>query len=162
MTKDYFKYLFDKHFDKLRNYVYYRCGDAELSTDIVQDTFLKLWEKQLKPKNSNETALLYKIANDLFISQYRKNNSRLKFEQVYEQKVDSNTPEELLAYNELKLTYESCLSQMDEKTRVIFLMNRNDALTYKEISKALNISQKTVEKRMQKALNKLKVKIYPQ
>jgi len=78
LTRAQFKDLFDNYFDSVRNYIYYRSGDAEAATDIAQEAFLKLWEKQ--PSDlSHITGLLFKIANDEFISQYRRQKVISKF-----------------------------------------------------------------------------------
>jgi len=161
LTKEVFKELFDKYFDPLRNYIFYRSGDAELSTDIAQDAFMKLWEKKLV-SDKNIKGLLYKIAGDLFISQYRKQQTVIKFKNTYETEYAERSPEEELEYAELKTYYEKALSSLPENQRVVFLMSRKDGFKYKEIAEQLNISEKAVEKRMSKALAFMKLNLSQQ
>lgn len=155
MLEDYFKKLFDNYFERVRNYLFYRCGDTELATDIAQDTFMKIWEKDLHPEPKKEKALLFKIAGDLFISNYRKQQVALKFAQLPQNENQTDTPDDNLSYKELSEKYEKTLSEMNENQRIVFLMSRNDGLKYKEIAEHLSISQKAVEKRMSKALEQL-------
>ena len=159
MTQEEFKKLFDTYFDLVRNYVYYRSGDENLATDIAQETFMKIWEKKLKPDHKKEKGLLFKIAGDLFVSRYRKKQLELKFASNHREEYESDTPEEMLQYSELSEKYEKALKELDDKKRVVFLMSRNDGLSYKEIAQHLEISVKAVEKRMNKALNHLKIKL---
>jgi len=157
LTKEEFKKIFDKYFDPVRNYVYYRSGDTDLATDIAQDVFIKIWEKQLKLVPETTVGLLYKIANDLFISWYRKGKVENKYiNSIQLQFYNDESPEDTMQYEELKNNYEKALGDMKEKQRVVFLMNRMDNLTYNEIAKRLNISVKAVEKRMKYALDYLK------
>lgn len=152
MTQKEFKTLFDRHFDAVRNYLYYRCGDAELATDIAQDTFMRVWEKQLDILPDKSAGLFYKIASDLFISRHRKINSDTKFKNSLTIDSDADTPEAKLTYKELKSTYENALAEMNEKQRVVFLMSRTEDLKYSEIAERLQLSVKAVEKRMSQAL----------
>ena len=148
--------MFDQYFDRVRNYIFYRCGDPELATDITQDTFMRIWEKRLNPDQGKEKALLFKIAGDIFISEYRKKQTALRFAEVAKKEQDNPSVDHEVGYNELKARYEKALSQMKENQRIVFLMSRNDGLKYKEIAEHLDISVKAVEKRMSEALDYLK------
>ena len=159
MIQQDFKILFDKYFDSVRSYLYYRCGDADLASDIAQEVFMRLWEKQLMPDVNKEKGLLYKIANDLFISHYRRSVTEMNY-------THSMTPEESTAdaqkemeYEELTATYNKALVEMPEGYRIAFLMSRVEELKYSEIAERLQISVKAVEKRMTNALSFLREKL---
>ncbi len=76
MTKEQFKTLFDLYFEDIRRYLYYRSGDKTVSTDLAQDTFMRVWEKQMDLQVEKDTGLLYKIAGDLFVSHTRRERLR--------------------------------------------------------------------------------------
>lgn len=156
MTEKGFKILFDAHFEDIRRYLYFRSGDAVLSTDIAQDTFLRVWEKQMELEPGRDVALLYKIAGDLFISHMRR--ERLSKNIQHELKLDlqGDDPEHRFHYKELKERYQKVLMRLPEKQRVVFMMSRMEQLSYREISERLAISVKAVEKRMNGALRHLR------
>jgi len=160
LTKEEFKICFDHWFDEVRNYITYRCGDPELATDVAQEAFLKIWEKKIEFQESRTKGLLYKIANELWISQYRKSVSAKKYQFSFALKAKvlegANETEDQLYYQELKAKYERALAAMPEKRRVVFLMSRMDDLTYQEIAERLQVSAKAVEKRMNLALKDLR------
>lgn len=158
MTQADFKNIFDTYFDAIRNYIYYRSADKELATDIAQDTFMKVWEKQDK-LDSNIKGLLYKIANDLFISKYRRQSLERDYSNSLQFDSGDTNTEQSIHYNELKTNYERALSKLPEKQRVVFLMSRNEELKYHEIAERLKISVKAVEKRMKNALAYLRTEI---
>lgn len=159
MTKHEFKQLFDRHFDAIRNYIYYRSGDAELSTDIAQDVFLRLWEKQTEYRERENVGLLYKMAADEFISRYRRQQVELGYLKSLSFKLHDVPPDEELQYKELQQKYEAALADLSDKQRVVFLMSRSDGLKYHEIAERLGVSVKAVEKRMKYALDFLKLKL---
>ncbi|HNW49491.1 MAG TPA: sigma-70 family RNA polymerase sigma factor [Prolixibacteraceae bacterium] len=156
MTREEFKELFDIYFADLRKYIFYRSGDENLATDIAQDTFLRIWEKQISIDHKTIKSLLFKIGNDLFITRYRKEKVAFRFFKTYKPDEHDLSPEEQLNYNELKIAYEKSLETMPEKQRVVFLMSRIDNLKYAEIADQLGLSVKAVEKRMNLALTHLK------
>ncbi len=159
MNQKAFRQLFDQHFERVRNYIFYRCGDPELATDITQDTFMKIWEKKLKPDRGKEKALLFKIAGDIFISEYRRKQTALKFAENAKKEQSNPSVDHETDNNELRARYEKALSQMKENQRIVFLMSRNDGLKYKEIAEHLDIGVKAVEKRMSEALDYLKAQL---
>jgi len=156
LTREEFKNIFDTHFSDVRNYIYYRSGDQELATDVAQETFMKLWEKQPESLKGSIKALLFKIAGDIFISQLRKRNVAMKYNvKVVEAELSEN-PFELMKYKELLRNYEQALEKLPDKQRTVFLLSRMDGLKYFEIADNLGVSVKAVEKRMKNALEYLR------
>ena len=156
LTQKDFKILYDRYFDDVRRFIYYRSGDTEMATDIAQDTFLRIWDKQMLPLKGKEIALLYRISSNLFISRIRKKKSEMNYSKsmILESKHEESLNE--LEYKELKENYDKALIGLPEKQRTVFLLSRIEELSYKEMSERLGISIKAVEKRMSQALSSLR------
>ncbi len=152
LNKEEFKLLFDTYFDSIKNYVFYRVHDIDVATDIAQDVFMRVWEKQMTLHLQNDKYLLYKMAKDIQISKYR----RTAVEQKYTQRMQLTLTEAFedgnFDYKQLKLKYENALANLPDKQRTVFLMSRMEELKYTEIAERLDISIKAVEKRMSNAL----------
>ncbi|WP_195439009.1 MULTISPECIES: RNA polymerase sigma factor [Bacteroides] len=160
LNKAEFKQIFDRYFDTIRSFIFYRCGDVDAASDMAQDVFMKIWEKRDQIDTSQIKALLYKISNDMVISNYRKNTTRLDYEQSMTTNNEAQlSPEEELNFQELSASYAKALEQMPEIQRVVFLMNRNDEMKYQEIAECLQLSVKAVEKRMSGALQYLRTQL---
>ena len=158
MTAKDFKMIYDAHFDDLRRYLIYRSGDQDLSGDIAQNVFMKVWTKKIEIASGNIKSLLFKMATDEFISHIR----RKKVEKEYTKSIyfrlirESDNNDDLL---EKKVLFQKALNQLPEKQKTAFLMNKMQGLTYKEIAEILNLSQKAIEKRIGLALKALKQNI---
>jgi len=156
LSKDEFKILFDKYFDEIRRYLFYRSGDEELATDLAQEIFVRIWEKQLTIIPETVKVLLYKMANNSFISHYRKEKTKFKFFKVYQTDREGLSPEEEMSFNELLHAYDAALNSMPEQQRTVFLMSRVEKMKYHEIANQLGLSVKAIEKRMKLALDHLR------
>lgn len=156
MTEKSFKILFDAHFDEIRRYLFFRSGDTVLSTDLAQDTFMKVWEKQMELAPGKDAALLYKIAGDLFLSYIRRERLSKKIHHELKLDIRNEDTEQGIHYRELKKRYQKALMRLPGKQRTVFLMSRMDGFSYPEISERLAISIKAVEKRMSAALKHLR------
>lgn len=148
--------MFDTYFEEIRRYVYYRAGETELATDIAQETFLKVWEKQLRFLPGKEKGLLYKIAGDLYVSHYRKKQSSRKYQSGLILEQEDHSPEDEIIYQEILSKYNIALEKLKENQRIVFLLSRRDGLKNYEIADRLGIGIKAVEKRMKGALDVLK------
>jgi RNA polymerase sigma-70 factor (family 1) len=152
LTEIEFSELFRSWYDPVRRYLYYRCGDQDLATDIAQETFVRFWEKDLSPVDGKAAGLLYKIARDQMISHYRKERVKQNYQGTLRIVQTESSPEESLIYQELLNLYNELLARMPEKQRTVFLLSRVDDLKYHEIAARLGIGIKAVEKRMNLAL----------
>jgi len=156
LTQEEFKNLFEMHFAQVRNYVFFRSGNTEVATDIAQETFLKIWEKQNSIQIEKVKGLLFKIAGDLFISHHRKEKRSFEFFNYYVFDKEAQSPEDEFAFKQLKENYSRALNKMREKQRTVFLLSRVENLKYTEIAEMQGISVKAVEKRMKSALDHLR------
>lgn len=156
MTQEEFRVLFEEYFEEIRRYIFFRSGDAALSTDIAQETFLKVWEKQLDMETGKDVALLYSIAGNLMISHFRREKVARRVHSELELELKAEDHEDDIYARELKESYRKALMKMNDKHRVVFLMSRVEQLSYREISQRLGIGTKAVEKRMNRALKFLR------
>lgn len=148
--------LYETHAESLRNHLYYKFGDLTQAEDIVQEAFIKLWDKCSSVIFDKAVNFLYTISKNLFIDSIRSKKVALKFEKQHIQVQDNEDPYFHLRTKEFKERIETVISSLPEKQREAFLLNRIEKLTYKEIALKLEISQTAVEKRIAKALIKLK------
>ena len=114
ISKAEFKQLFDKYFDTIRSFIFYRCGDRDAASDMAQDVFMVVWEKRETIKLQNVKSLLYKIAAGLVIDYYRKSDVRADFTKwVRVNDIGSAiSPQEQAEYEETMQCYENALNCM--------------------------------------------------
>jgi len=153
-----FKSIFDEYYHPIKNFLYYKLGDVALAEDITQEVFMKAWEKKDQIVVETVKSYLYKIAGNLAINHFKSAKSNYEFELKPENPTPSSTeqPDYTMEKDEFAKQLESAIGSLTENQRVVFLMNRIDDLTYKEIAKRLDLSVKAVEKRMHNALEALR------
>ncbi len=154
-----FNLIYESNAKDLRNYLFYKFGDLETAEDIVQESFIRLWEKCLEIIFVKAKAFLFKIATNLSIDKKRHAKVVLNYEKRFNSHIDNQDPEFLLQEKEFMDKLQDTIGSLPEKQREVFLLNRIDKKTYKEISEILKISVKAVEKRMHNALKIVRIHI---
>ena len=149
--KEWYKKVFDDHYDYIRNYLYYLSGNMQLSEDLVQDVFLKLWEQSEKVKKETVQSLLFTIARNLYFKSHRRKMLDLQFFSFLDDNSKEQSPEYQLELKEFDQKLQKAISGLPDKSRTAFLMNRIDELSYAQIADRLNVSVKAIEKNISKA-----------
>lgn len=148
-----FRRVFDKWQKPLQHFLQARGLDMNAAADQVQDCFLRLWQNCKDVAEEKSKSYLFTTASRLQIDDYRKAKVRLKYvQQSNAQTTDTKDGQYVLEENEFKTRLEDTINTMKDKSREVFMMNRYDKMTYKDIAATLDISVKAVEKRMSKAL----------
>lgn len=159
-SMDAFDELYSRHWQKLYTAAYKRIRSKEISEEIVQDFFTRLWikRKELKVAYSFE-AYLYTSIRYLVINHIQKELVRNRYKNVTQltQKDYDTSTEDTLAYNNLQESLQKEISRLPEKCRSVFELSRKDGKSNKEIARQLEISEKTVENHITKALRRLKL-----
>ena len=151
-----FDRVFLEHAEDLRNFMYYRTRSLEQAEDLTQEAFIRLWKNCAKVSVEKVKSFIFKVANNLFLNQQEHQKVVLKFQQFQVVQNEEQTPEFLLEEKEFLEQLQGAINDLPEGQREVFLLNRIDKKTYREIAEMLEISVKAVEKRMHKALVKLR------
>lgn len=153
-----FAEIYNRYWDKLFAVAFHRCGDQLDAEEIVQDIFFSLWHRRAKLdlKHSIYTylsvAVKYQVINKL-AKQHRK---ILHLESLGSGEGVEDTTELWFTEKELKQQIENSIRGLPEKCRIVFLMSREEGKSARQIAEELNISQKTVEAHMARALKDLR------
>ena len=144
--------------DQLFAYALSLCSDRELSSDLVQNVFVTVFETRhnLNPDYSLKS-YLYKSTYNKFIDDYRKKKSMSALHDQYHFMLNqfvTNTSDEDLS-DKLK-SMNIMISKLPTKTKTIFILSKQSGLSNIEISESLNISIKTVEGHITKAFKLLR------
>lgn len=148
-----FQSVFNTYAEHLVNFMYYKSRDYQQAEDLMQEAFSKLWEKCADVTIEKAKSFLFTVANNRFLNQVEHQKVVLKFEKRgHSQLSKESSPEFLMEMSEFEQSLLTAINGLPEGQRVVFLMNRIDGLTYKEIAERLELSVKAIEKRMHKAL----------
>ncbi|RNI25039.1 RNA polymerase sigma-70 factor [Rufibacter latericius] len=133
--------------------------DTEAAEDLVQEVFCKIWQNRevLEVSTSYKAYLVRSVTNQAL--NYIEKQKRLVLAEdttPYESSVSANTTMEQLEGTEMEGRIQQALNELPPQCRLIFEMSRFEELTYKEIAETLQLSPKTVENQMGKALRILR------
>ncbi len=157
-----FKKIYSLYFNRVYRFASRFSLSKEDTEEIVQDVFMKLWEKRsFIDQSKSLSGFLFTIAQNLVIDKIRKLVATKKLIEKANANelriVASESTEQLVNFYELSSIISKLIDELPSKRRTIFKLSREKCLTYKEISDILKISQGTVEKQMSKALHTLRV-----
>jgi RNA polymerase sigma-70 factor (ECF subfamily) len=157
--KKVFNHIFKQHYKPLLAYVVTFTGNKNRAKDIVQNSFIILWNKR-KTLSDDSTlkSYLFTVAHNLYITQYRKKATQIKFfdELKYNALNERVTEDDTIAKERINKLLD-LIDELPPKCKEILLLNKQEGLKYAEISETLNISIKTVESQMRIAFKKIRL-----
>lgn len=155
-----FELFFRKYYARLCSFSNKFVHDPEQSRDIVSDAFLKIWENRMDidPENSL-VSLLFKITQNLSINHLRSKTVESKYLEIlkitYIENSDFSNYETTIK-NELENKIKAAMGKIPARCKQVFELSRTEGLKYNQIAEQMNISVKTVEVQMSKALKILR------
>jgi RNA polymerase sigma-70 factor (ECF subfamily) len=158
MDQQAFEKLFKAHFTALMAFSRRILGNEDDAREVVHQVFIKLWERREQIDLSTSLkSYLFTAVNNTSLNVIR-DRKKFSSEEVPEHAGEWDVSAELESM-ELEEKIREVINNLPEKCRVIFELNRFDGLTYREIAKQLDLSVKTVENQMTKALKILREKL---
>lgn len=157
-TPEEFEVLFKQYFNPLTNFAYKYLNNWEDAKEVVQDTFAKVWNTRHNINvHTSIQSYLYQATKNSVIDFVRKTKKHSRTED------DTNLSEEAIPENSsslkpylIKQAILEAMEQLKPKNKEIFRLNKMEGLTYKEIAAHLNISERSVEDNISRALKILK------
>ena len=162
-----FRALFDRHYDRMFRIAVYFLQNDDWAKEVTLDVLAHLWENRrtaIIPDNFRHyTFVLVKNAALNVLKKEAKvvGSEEFKGFERFESKDGDATPmtadpHSLLEESELFELYEQLLSELPDRCRAVFCLVKEDGLSYAEAADALQISVKTVDAQLQKALQYLR------
>lgn len=151
-------YVLETYNKSLYAYAITLAKDEAMAKDILQNVFLKTWERRTKLNitKSLKNYLLKAIYNE-FINQYRKHKSNLLLEQKYFDALEKAVIEEDNSFSEKAIRFINTeIQNLPPKCKEVFLLSRKEGLTNLEIAEYLNLSIKSVEVHIHKGYSLLR------
>jgi len=158
-----FEFLFKSYYPRLKGYAFRFINDEETVRDIIQESFLRFWERRSILEAISVSSLLFAMVRNACLNY-------LKHLQVVEQhnmdylaSVDGKeelyyadfnlSPEYSLLYKELQDQVGIVMKSLPPRCREVFYMSRFKKMKNREIAEALDISTTAVEKHIAKAIS---------
>jgi len=155
--------LFRMHYAFLCKTVIRIVPDPVFVEDLVQDVFYELWKKRENIViNTSIRAYLKRAAINKTLNHIR--SQKMKFDDEAPQhdlKSNQISSQRKLETDELQNVINQAISELPERCRIVFSLSRFEELSYREIADSLDISIKTVENQISKALKILREKLAP-
>ena len=161
-SKEAFRSLYDAYSPKIYAFALSYLKNEADAEELLQEVFLKLWVvRDSLDISKNIKSFLFKICINLIYDFIRRKNiekAYLDYSGTNTQAISENTWHEVV-YNEMLSNLQQLVSSMPEQRQRIFRLSKEEDLTNDEIAKQLNLSRRTVENQLYRAVSYLKERL---
>jgi len=150
-----FTEIYNRYWEKMASYAVRLTKSEEEAADIVQEIFVSLWNRRTTlTVKSTLGAYLIRSTRNLCLRYIERNINTSDFlDKITEQAVDNSLNiEESISLKELQDNIDLGIAKLPKKMREVYLLSRDEQLSYREIAEKLNIAEGTVKKQVSNAL----------
>lgn len=148
--------IYSRYWSTLYRTAYNLIRNKDNAQDCVQDVYISLWTRRKELNITFLKGYLLQAIRYRVLETIRNDKADQTFYAVVAAKTTKLFIENPLIFKELSHLIADAIAALPDECRECYLMNREEDMTYKQIAARLGISEKTVEKRMSKALKLLK------
>ena len=153
----YFKGIVQSHYNTLIRTAIQITNHQQSAEDIVQETFLRLWQNRDKVLNYNTGGWLYTVTKHLAYKHIKKAKRDSLYNQFHTGRQDwHNDVEDRLLRKENQITFDAAYMQLPQKQQAVYRLSREEGLSRHEIACQLSISPNTVKNHLLKAVQSMK------
>ena len=154
-----FEKVFKLYYSRLCNYAAGIVNDSDEAEEVVQQTMINLWEKRNTLEiTTSFKSYLYRAVHNASLNKIRQSKVKQLYtiEKVYEGEHFAEQASHKVIQSELEQQIQTAIDKLPEQCRLVFKLSRFEDMKYAEIATHLDISIKTVENHMGKALKLLR------
>ncbi|WP_294481806.1 RNA polymerase sigma-70 factor [uncultured Bacteroides sp.] len=157
-----FAVLYDFYWQRVYNFTKLYITSSDEISEIVQDVFVKFWEaRHLLDNEKGVEGFLFIVTRNIIFNKERKKLREDMFKLTVIRSLESEeqqsyTQEDEMVAEELREYIDRLIAVLPERQREMFLLNREENMTYREIALRYGISEKAVERHIRLALKFLK------
>ncbi len=156
---DAFEQLYRYYYPKLSQFTFRYVKSKANAEDLVHDVFHNVWKNRGNlDENGNIKSYLYTATRNRIVKflNQKKERAHPYSGDLNLLRSESEDSENQNKEKEIEQAFQTAVEKLPESRRHVFLLSREDNLTYKEISQVLNISIKTVETQISRSLRYLR------
>lgn len=151
-----FNEVYNRFWKRLYAYVHNILNDHMLTEDVLQEVFTNIWAKKGQLEIKDLKSYLFNSVRNRAISKIRRN----RFSKIHEEAIENlslpSEVEQQLAYNDLRCAIDQETQKLPKRCRTIFYLSRYQHYSISEIANQLDISHRTVENQLYRALKHLR------
>ena len=156
-----FCHLYDTYAGHLYDYIYKLLKSKESAADILQETFITVWQNRSKINvELSFKSFLFTIARNRIYNEFRWriNNPLISdyVDYLNDAKLSENSVEKKIDFDEFNTRLQKAKEKLTPRQREIFEKNKELGLPISEISEELNIAEQTARNQLSQAITKLK------
>ena len=149
--------LYIRYAPQVKSFVSAILKDSADADDVVQDIFLRIWEeRQIVCQARSFKSYLFTMTRNIIYNRLKRDKVHNRYVGFESKRNPQDEIEERIMTKDLLDQIKEEMDSLTEQQRVIYELNRNDEMTYKEIAEKLGISPKTVQYHISNVLAKLK------
>lgn len=159
-----FKNLMKNYYRELVDFAYHYVDSYHLAKDVVQDVFANIWERRSRwsPDRSLKMYLYQSVKNEALKLLRDRQTERKYIESFLQDAEESRTYPKTIAINDnqgFREAAREAIQSLPARARMTYQLHRREGLTYKEIAQVMEVSHKTVESQMSRALRLLRERL---
>ena len=152
-----FEEVYHKYHERFHFYVLKKTASEDLAEETVQMAYMKIWEKRAQLSDAFPIEVqLARVARSIMIDILRRKAAERKVLNIVQQHTDAAIAADPVADKQLMEKVTKTIKSLPPECRKIYILSREEGLTYTEIAEHLSISPKTVENQVSKALKTLR------
>ena len=157
-----FTAIFHHYKHKLYSYTFRLTGSSQLSEDIVQDVFMKLWkDHELLAGVDNFGGYLFKMSKNHVVNHFKRiaHETLIMAEILHYLPTEYNNTQEIIDVNEAQGILNEIVEKLPAQQKAVYNLSREKGLSHEEIAKILAISPNTVKNHIVQAMATIRTQL---